>query len=775
MPPTPESPRPAEAGRRSRREWTRQLLALALVACVGGAAGWLLSPTSLVRLPGHDKLGTPAPATVRADRDYDIEDQEATARRRSEAAGAVRPVYDRDVGAGDEAAARVRAAFQVMREEESALLAATPTPAPGELARRWSAQRGAFVSRLQVVVRDEDLAALSAARFSEQVEREIVALAQRGLAGMVVEDLQLLAADRQQGLAVRSAVGGELQGERVDSDLALVRDVASARAEVAQTGAARLASEKPALRAAAVRIASAMVRPTLVQAQAETDRRRAEARAAVKPVVLAVKRGERVLSEGEVIEERHLVILDGMRAQGAGQDLTHVRLGGGALVALVVALLWVFARRNLPRFKPGRRDSTFLASSLIGTLGLAAAGLAVVGELHERLPGLPPNALQYLLPVAAGALLVRQVLSAEVALLFALAAGLASGLLAPQSPGYAVYATLTSIAAAGLPSGGQDRARHFRTGAGVGLVGAGVVAALGLNAGLSPSDVAANALSAFLGGLLVVPLAVVCFLPLVEGIFGYVTDQGLLELANLNHPALKELIIQAPGTYHHAIVMGALVEAGAQAIGANPLLARVCAYYHDIGKTRNPLAFEENQRGDTRQDPQAPSMGALVVKRHVTDGLELARRWKLPRPVRDAIAEHHGTRRTGIFWEQARRAVEDGSARGPLDESLFRYPGPRPQSRESALVMIADACEASSRALDTPTGEPLRQLVEARIDEIFADGQLDDCELTLRDLTAVAAAMVRALDAIHRAGPGAPGRPPEPAGAPPVRLLARSS
>jgi hypothetical protein len=240
----------------------------------------------------------------------------------------------------------------------------------------------------------------------------------------------------------------------------------------------------------------------------------------------------------------------------------------------------------------------------------------------------------------------------------------------------------------------------------------------------------------------------------------------LLSLANLNHPALKELIVQAPGTYHHSIIMGTLVESAATAIGANPLLARVSAYYHDIGKIRNPLYFAENQRDENKHEQLAPSMSSLIVKRHVTDGLELAAHWRLPRVVADAIPQHHGTRFVSYFWAKAQRAREDDEAAsgrprpvddGP-DESLYRYPGPKPQTRENALVMIADACEASARALPDPTVESLRALVQKRINEIFGEGQLDECELTLKDLNGIAASMVRTLESIYHSRPEYPGR-----------------
>jgi hypothetical protein len=772
-PPRPPTPR-GLLERLARGDPAGKLLRGLLVAAASAAAAVLLAPGAH-RLPGPDALGTPAPATLKADRDYDIVDEAATARRRAEAAQAERPVYEHDAGAAAEASARIRAAFGLMREEEAALAASRAPQDAAEVARRHAARRDAFVARLQRVVREDDLAALASARFSEAVERELAGLVQGGLDGMVVEDAALLAADRERGVVVRTVRGGEIQGERVLSDLAQVRDLATARREVARAAGARLDREPPGVRAAIQRLALAMLRPTLVHDQVETSRRREEAAARVKPIAIPVKRGEKIIGDGERIEKRHLVVLDGMRAQRRGEDLARVRLGAGALVALAVVLLWRFARRNVPRFRPARRDAILLAILLVGTFALGFVGFAVADALQERFPALAPPALHYLVPFAAGAMIVRQVMPAEAALLFAVAAGLGAGLLAGQSMPYALYATLTSVAAAGIAGGQRDRAGLFRAGLPVGLVGAALAIALGLNGGRDAGEVAVAAVAALAGGSLLLPVTVVGVLPIVEGAFGYVTDVKLLELANLNHPALKELIVQAPGTYHHSILMGALVEAGAQEIGANPLLARVCAYYHDLGKIRNPLYFAENQRGENRHDALAASMSALIVKRHLTDGVDLARQWRLPRVVEDAIVQHHGTRHVGYFWAKAQRAAEEGGGRGAaLDEALYRYPGPRPQTREAALVMIADACEASARALEDPSGEALRGLVAKRINEIFGEGQLDECELTLRDLNAIAGAMVRALEAIYhtrpdyppRSGEGAPPRPP-------VQLLAR--
>jgi putative nucleotidyltransferase with HDIG domain len=229
----------------------------------------------------------------------------------------------------------------------------------------------------------------------------------------------------------------------------------------------------------------------------------------------------------------------------------------------------------------------------------------------------------------------------------------------------------------------------------------------------------------------------------------------LLELASFNHPLLKDLIVQAPGTYHHGIVCGALVEAAAREIAANPLLARVGAYYHDIGKGKNPVFFGENRRGENRHDALPPSVSAKIIRRHVEDGVEVARKGGLPPPIIDFIEQHHGTRLIGYFFHKAR---EEAQKRGepPPDEADYRYPGPKPQSREIALVMIGDMVVATARSVDEPSLPRLQKLVAHAIQQIAADGQLDECDITLRDLAAIEGSFALTLLELSGARPEPP-------------------
>ena len=236
-------------------------------------------------------------------------------------------------------------------------------------------------------------------------------------------------------------------------------------------------------------------------------------------------------------------------------------------------------------------------------------------------------------------------------------------------------------------------------------------------------------------------LAVTILLPLLESIFSVTTDITLLELADLNRPILRKLMLEAPGTYHHSLVVGSLAEAGAAAIGGNPLLARVGAYYHDIGKIARPQYFVENQpKGRNPHDALKPGASAQIIRNHVREGLELAAEYKLPRALRAFITEHHGTGTITYFLDKARQRPAD-----PLDAAEFAYPGPVPQTAETAVVMLADGVEAATRVLNEPTAEKIRDVIEHIVRQRMEQGQLADAPLTLRQLETIKSEFTRVL------------------------------
>ena len=228
------------------------------------------------------------------------------------------------------------------------------------------------------------------------------------------------------------------------------------------------------------------------------------------------------------------------------------------------------------------------------------------------------------------------------------------------------------------------------------------------------------------------PIITYGLLPLIESIFNLTTDYSLLELSNLNPPVLKRLSLEAPGTYHHSIIVGNLAEAAAQALGANSLLARVGSYYHDIGKLEKAEYFIENQLVDkSPHDKLVPRMSALILKNHVKRGIEIANEYKIPEAVKDIVEQHHGTNSMKFFYE---KALEKSSVDDDVSVEDYSYPGPKPQTKEAAIVMLADTIEAATKTMKKFTHSRLKGMIDRLIDERFNDGQLDESPLTLKDL-----------------------------------------
>jgi putative nucleotidyltransferase with HDIG domain len=287
-----------------------------------------------------------------------------------------------------------------------------------------------------------------------------------------------------------------------------------------------------------------------------------------------------------------------------------------------------------------------------------------------------------------------------------------------------------------------------QTGLLIGVVNA--VAVFGLSLLEQPQAaweiIAFSAVCAFLGGVLVSMLATFA-LPPLEHMFGSLTDIKLLELSNMNLPLLKELAVTAPGTYHHSVVVGTLAEKAAEAIEVNSLFTRVAAYYHDIGKMQQPHYFVENQKeGQNPHDNLSPSMSVLVLTNHVKEGIAYGEEYGLPQPLIDVIPQHHGTREILYFLEKAKQLAGNGEEINPDD---FRYPGPKPQTKEAAILMLADSVEAVSRTLTDPSPGRTRARIHKTIHEILEDGQFDECGITMADLAKIEDAFVEVLAGMH--------------------------
>jgi putative nucleotidyltransferase with HDIG domain len=360
---------------------------------------------------------------------------------------------------------------------------------------------------------------------------------------------------------------------------------------------------------------------------------------------------------------------------------------------------------------------------------------------------IPSSSYSYLYPIAAGAMLIRIVINSEVAIVFTILSSFFSAFLMGNQLFFFFFTFVGSLIGAHKVARCEQRSILIKAGITVGGLNILMILSNHLISG-NPFKVVliADLIMGFLGGVFASVL-VLGIVPIVESLFGYTTDIKLLELANMDNPILKDLILQAPGTYHHSIIVGSLAEEGAKSIAANPLLARVSAYYHDIGKLKKPLYFIENSGGtDNKHDHLTPSMSSLILISHVKDGVELARESHLGQRIAHIIQQHHGTNLISYFYQKAKE--RENTETETIDETDFRYPGPKPQTKEAGIVMLADSVEAASRTLSDPTPSRIKGLVQRITNSIYLDGQLEECELTLKDLQKIEESFSRILTAI---------------------------
>ncbi len=361
-----------------------------------------------------------------------------------------------------------------------------------------------------------------------------------------------------------------------------------------------------------------------------------------------------------------------------------------------------------------------------------------------------------LAPYAFAPMIMSLLLGRNHGTMAALYASLLGGLLVEGGTAFKflIFSLVCGFVAVYLTHDMRRRSRLVRAGLFVGLTGAfmgcamGEISFIGQETGIDWSLIGRQCLSATLIGILTA-MVVSGILPLLESVFGITTALSWLEMADLNHPLMKRMTLEAPGTYHHCLVLANLSEAAAEAIGANGTKCRACSYFHDIGKLNKPDYFIENNDGiDNPHDELTPTMSALVIMAHVKDGVDLALKHRLNAEIVDVIREHHGTSLIYYFYhralklkEELEEQVKDGKAREEdvpeVSESGFRYPGPKPRTRESAIISLADAVESASRSLVKPTLQRIEQLIEEITDSRLREDQLDECDLTLHDIAVI--------------------------------------
>ncbi|HUU56536.1 MAG TPA: HDIG domain-containing protein [bacterium] len=725
------SPRPRGVGpKRVEKPWRRlNVKRVAISLGTFAVLSALVTPGQFFRRPRLTE-GEIAKAGVTAPYKFAVEKDRVTLRReRDEVAARVLPVFRENPDIAGIAEDELGEFFVIIRQ-----LADT-------YAAKTGREREAFVDELSIALSPDTLV------FLLEAEPETLDLIRNRssevLAALFVDGILDAREIERRGLGKTLTLArGDGEGEEVASaDEFLSPTTAGGRARALAAKDASL-SEKEA--AAVAEVAALKVRPNLLHDEGETERRRREAREAVNTVERWVEENEKIVERNKVVTRAQIRAVAALYSGRTVKNLA-VSLGGRSLmVAIVLTVLGIFFLRYRPALAREPRYWWMLAVVLV-------VSCFVSRSLALLLINYSPLSV-YIFAACLGAMLITLLVDAGFGFAVAITLATLSGVMAGVALRPAFMALAAAAVAVFLVARIRRRSDFYRVFVGIVLVTAAAAIGIGL-VDMSPwRDVAEEIWwGTVLAAASVAILAVL--LPLFEMTFDVVTDLKLLELADLNQPLLRKLLLEAPGTYHHSIVVGSLAEVAAGEAGANPLLARVAAYYHDIGKLRAPAYFAENTGSEgLKHEHLSPQMSSLVVASHTKQGAKMAEEAGLPPAIIDAIHEHHGTNLISFFYQEAIKLDEHKV----LAEDDFRYPGPKPHGKVSAIVMLADAVESASRSLNEPTPTSIRSMAEKIVASRLAGGQLDECDLTLAEVHLVKESLIKALNSIFHIRPTYP-------------------
>lgn len=742
-----------------RRDGSRRVVAL-IVLAVGTAM--LVVEDAQIAGPRLE-TGMVAERDVRAPVGFRYVDDAATEHQRAEAEAAVLPVYDLDSTLASRVRARLSSAFETAGQRHAEAQAAARAAGRDRPSAEDEQQIARdFLRVLELSLDPELVQAIMATQWDREIARIAGELVDLALSGSVVADSRSLP-NPPRPLAVQRLLT-DTRDEITVEDYGPIKTAEEARQLLGMVALERAGEYgDPERTRVALALARAAVRPNLIYNERLTLERRHRASAAVPVTEVNVQQGTVIVRAGDVVEARHVAMLSALAAQQGDFGALDARLAMAALAVLIFMSLYLFGASYVARFSTRPQDIETAAFLVVLVLSLSRLVVWIGDPAAEALGrGLAPESLWLLAPVAGGAMLIRVLVNSETALLFVLPTAVLCGVMMDQDALFGLYFGITGVAAVAGISQTRERAQVLGAGVQTGLVGA--MAALLLHLARphlggddAPTTVRAlwDAGFGFLGGL-GSSFMVLALVPVFEQ-FGYLTDYKLLELANLNHPLLRQLMLRAPGTYHHSIIVATLSEAAAEAIQGNALLTRVCCYFHDIGKAVKPHYFIENQRdAPNRHNRLDPRVSARIIINHVLDGGAIARQYKLPKPVVDNVYMHHGTGLIQYFYAKAIERAQPGEA---PDERDFRYPGPRPDTREAGIIMLADKVEAASRTVKDPNPDNLREMIQKLVNSTIEDGQFEECPLTLKEIYTVIDTFTHTLLGIYHQRIEYPGLP----------------
>ena len=695
------------------------------------------------------KVGDIADRNISAPYDFPVEDNEATLQRQQEVIQTVPGIFNVDLNVNTRLESKLRAAFAVARsriaEEREKRRISASRPLSRVVRSRLLPQLAELVPEFS---QGKILEICLAHDFHVDLESQMVKLLRESLKYPgVVLSRDVLVLFQNRGILLRNTLTGN---DEFLKDWTAIKDLGQAR-DVLRLNQYELTGLSENEKGRIIAFLDSWVVPNLTFNQTETEALEKNSSQDVNPVLIQVKKGRTIVREGDEIKSKELLFLETLKERKQPRRLAGEFFGTLFIVCFFLFGLWHYFSSRQKAHKEVRKP--YLLVVLILIIGLIVTKVFMIAGdvVAERMSESLRNSTHFYFsaPLALGTFLTILLINVDLAVLCALIFAVFVALLTGESSLF-IYSLTGSLAAIYALDQYRERSAIVRAGLAVGAVN--VVTALVLQVYLSHGGFQWILVGVWAGGALVSGLFSAMLaswlLPILESLFEITTDIRLLELSNLNKPILRRLAIEAPGTYHHSITVGTLAEAAAEAIGANALLVRVGAYYHDIGKMKKPEYYIENQiYTSNKHESLSPSMSSLVIASHVKDGLAMAEEINLVPMVRDMIPQHHGTRLMMYFYQKARDSAED--KHGEVREDDFRYPGPKPQSKEAAILMLADQMEAAARTLQDPTPGQIRSMIKRLIQSTIQDGQFDECDVTMSELHRISQSFGRTITTMY--------------------------
>lgn len=727
---------------------TNRCIRIALALVITLIFTIFLYPSLTVTTPDY-KPGDVATRNIKAPIDFFIEDITATEANRKAAVESALAVFDLDEEILPIAVEKINSSFAMGAEIFKNAPVMSPdteslpdTPSPEETAMGKKAD---FEKILGIEVSEATYKTLVKSGFSKDTASAAIQILTDIMKTGVISNKEYISSQDDKSLILKILKTG---AERIINPPLKIYWPEKAKEMLSSIGNGLLKDMQKDSARAVEEITLKLIRPNITPNRSESENRMKEASDSVKPVLYQIKTGEMLLREGERVTPEHLMKLKTLQEQTKRENMLSSSVGTGLTIIVMFLIFYIL---HVPRTESESRQHNktllFMSTILLSFLIMAKLFLSwssyITGAAYFSSDS---SAIYYGLPMATGPMIVCLFFGLSNALPFALLLSLLTSIIFSSNMEIFIFFLLSGAMGAFWVRDCRERKVFIKAALKLGLLNMLLAAASSMHMlFLSPYKVMISLAAGFSGGFLS-GIATSGIVPLIEVAFNYTTDIKLLELANPDQPILRKLMLEAPGTYNHSMIVGTLAEAAAAEIDANPLLARVGGYYHDIGKINKPYYFIENIRNmKNKHDKLAPSMSALILTCHVKDGATLSKKYKLGKAITDIIRQHHGTSIIRFFYEKAKQLKGDDAV-NPND---FRYQGPTPQTKEAAIVMLADVVEAASRTLENPTQARLQGLIQNLINKIFADHQLDGCDLTLKDLHKIAKSFTKILTGIY--------------------------